>query len=224
MMSVMATPKSETPDEAFGQSVAEVRGWANLSQREFANRLTERGFRVDASAVSRIENGSRSVRLTEALTIADALDVELDFLVSGLDRSPKAELRRARRFANEAVRRLREPMVQLIRGYVWVHEMLRDEPDLVAEILLEDGEAMESPDDYFSWAVGRIARLESVARADGTRDVEDECVPYATATVHEGILSIVSAYADAVLMPEDEFLQATAEEGSPDSAPDRPAE
>lgn len=224
MMSIMATSKSETPDEAFGQSVATVRGWANLSQREFANRLTERGFRVDASAVSRIESGARSVRLTEALTIADALDVELDFLVSGLDGSPKAELKRARRFANDAVRRMREPMVQLLQGYVWVHELLRNDPALIAEIPLDDGEMMRDPDDYFSWAVGRLKSIESDARSDGTRDVEDHCVPYPTPTAREGLLSIVSAYADAVLVPEEEYGRLLKTDENLESPPDRHAD
>lgn len=48
-----------------------------LSQRDFATRLKNAGMIADAPAISRIENGTRSLRLAEAVTIAAALDAQL---------------------------------------------------------------------------------------------------------------------------------------------------
>lgn len=42
-----------------------------VSQAAFASALAERGPRVDATAITRIENGQRRVTLHEALNIAD---------------------------------------------------------------------------------------------------------------------------------------------------------
>ncbi|MCR2784077.1 MULTISPECIES: helix-turn-helix transcriptional regulator [unclassified Microbacterium] len=68
-------------DESFGSSVAKARSLLGMSQKELASALAERGMKVDASAVSRIEKGQRSVRLAEANVIAGALGRDLGDLL-----------------------------------------------------------------------------------------------------------------------------------------------
>ncbi|GAA2748796.1 helix-turn-helix domain-containing protein [Amnibacterium kyonggiense] len=70
-------------DGSFGSAVQAVRTQRGLSQRAFAEALGGHGLSVDASAISRIENGTRAVRLSEAVAIAKVLEVQLDFLLSG---------------------------------------------------------------------------------------------------------------------------------------------
>ena len=65
----------------FGARIAEARANKGMSQRTLAAVLTDRGFPLDASAISRIESGSRNLRLYEALKISDALGVSLATLL-----------------------------------------------------------------------------------------------------------------------------------------------
>lgn len=74
-------PTRPTIEQRFGQAVHEQRTLKGWSQREFAERLTDAGIAVDASAVSRIENGTRALRLVEAVVIADVLGQSLQTLL-----------------------------------------------------------------------------------------------------------------------------------------------
>jgi transcriptional regulator with XRE-family HTH domain len=71
-----------TIDKSFGASVKAFRVASDLSQRELADRLAAQGMPADASSISRIENGSRSVRLTEAHAISVALECPIGDLIS----------------------------------------------------------------------------------------------------------------------------------------------
>ncbi|MFK4789864.1 helix-turn-helix domain-containing protein [Microbacterium sp. ZW T5_56] len=70
-----------TVDESFGASVAKARTLRGMSQKELSSALAQLGMKVDAPAVSRIEKGQRSLRLTEATTVATALGVDLTDLL-----------------------------------------------------------------------------------------------------------------------------------------------
>lgn len=88
-----------TADETarlFGRGVALHRTAAGLSQRELSDLLRARGLSFDTAAISRIENGNRSVRLSEAVTIAAALNAPLEALVNGGRESPATREERAR--------------------------------------------------------------------------------------------------------------------------------
>ena len=58
----------------------ERRGW---SQKELAQRLTERGVPIDASAIAKIESNKRArvVRLDEAAALADLFGLSIDTLI-----------------------------------------------------------------------------------------------------------------------------------------------
>ena len=69
---------NEMPIEnRFGEAVIEERRIQRISQKVLAGVLSERGLVLDASAISRIEKGTRAIRLSEAAMIADVLGFSL---------------------------------------------------------------------------------------------------------------------------------------------------
>lgn len=73
---------TRTPDELFGLEVAAIREGKGWSKAEFATRLAEAGLdNFHPTTVGRMEKGSRPVRLSEAVVIAQVLETRLDDLV-----------------------------------------------------------------------------------------------------------------------------------------------
>jgi len=69
---------NEMPIEnRFGEEVLASRRLQRISQKDLAEHLSERGLNVDASAISRIEKGTRAIRLSEAALIAGTLGFSL---------------------------------------------------------------------------------------------------------------------------------------------------
>jgi transcriptional regulator with XRE-family HTH domain len=72
----------DSPARTFANRLREERQRAGLSQAALAERLVGMGFRIDDSAITRIEKHQRTVKLEEAVAIAQTLDVPLDTLLS----------------------------------------------------------------------------------------------------------------------------------------------
>lgn len=96
------------PDSAaiFARRMREERHRAGLSQAALAERVTALlDYKVDGSSVTRVEKGERSVRLAEAIAIAEALQTPLSALlrdrvaiddeIGELERDLSEELHRA---------------------------------------------------------------------------------------------------------------------------------
>jgi transcriptional regulator with XRE-family HTH domain len=64
-------------NEKFGDVVREARERRDWSQRRLAELLDEAGVRLDPSAITRIERGTRDVKLREATAIASVLGIDL---------------------------------------------------------------------------------------------------------------------------------------------------
>jgi transcriptional regulator with XRE-family HTH domain len=75
----------------FGKRVRAQREGAGLTQRELSEILAELGVKLDTSAITRIENGSREPRLKEAAAIAYALGISLTALLQ-TDEGPMSAL------------------------------------------------------------------------------------------------------------------------------------
>lgn len=72
-------PQQGQIEAMFAQRVREVREKVGMSQVVLALKLTTRlGTKVDDSAITRLEKGSRGIRLGEAVAIASALDMTVD--------------------------------------------------------------------------------------------------------------------------------------------------
>lgn len=78
-------------ESKVGASIAELRKKRKLTQKKFAELLTDLGMPVDASAVSRMEKGERALRISECLLVAECLEVELSSLL-GRMMTPKQRL------------------------------------------------------------------------------------------------------------------------------------
>ena len=52
-----------------------------MSQKELARRLTEYGFGIQQSAIAKIENGTRPLRISEMIAIAQALGIPYQSLL-----------------------------------------------------------------------------------------------------------------------------------------------
>ncbi|WP_016890530.1 helix-turn-helix domain-containing protein [Mycobacteroides abscessus] len=62
----------------FGDRMRECRELRSWSQRQVADLLQAVGIKLDPSAITRIERGTRDVKLSEAIAIADVLGFDLD--------------------------------------------------------------------------------------------------------------------------------------------------
>lgn len=139
----------------FGARVREVRLSNKWTQRQLAEALG-----VDASAVSRIEQGTRAVRLAEAAAIADALGANLDALVygKGTERQLKTWSLAALHLMDEA----RRDAVELSDSILAICRMLTESPSLLnsqaAQTLL--GKTDNPPSDVVSYLRGMKAFVE----------------------------------------------------------------
>ena len=157
MFSMQQEKTSRTPEEHFGNGVAMMRSLAKLSQRDLAEKLTAKGMPVDASAVSRIEKGTRSVRLVEALAIAEALNTDLNWLLGGV-KTASQEFQAMRRGANSSLRLLVGPMVETAWAVAEVQEHLRLNPGLLSELTDAEMGPPASVAEYGTWMAQRINR------------------------------------------------------------------
>jgi transcriptional regulator with XRE-family HTH domain len=208
---------SESPEEAFGRAVAYWRNLRHLSQRQLADRLTARGMRADAPAISRIESGARSVRLSEAVLISEALELELEALVSA-SRSPAQQLHRLRRLATFAMRELEIPLATFLGRLIDVQLILTSHPELIASLTdVGDASAIDLPDDYLDWVK---LRIQEIARGRSTPEkmrrivAAGQAVVVPTIQARDELLDVISLFAAAhVLVDPDLFWSVQPDRG-----------
>lgn len=64
----------------FGRNLAEARGWADLSQKQLADRIARR-----QADVARWESGERVPRLDYVVKLADAVGLQVRDLLYGIE-------------------------------------------------------------------------------------------------------------------------------------------
>ncbi|MFL0174279.1 helix-turn-helix domain-containing protein [Mycobacterium sp. SMC-13] len=117
------------PASRFGKRVRAQREGAGFTQRELSESLAELGVKLDTSAITRIENGSREPRLREALAIGHALGIGLEAILTFNDDDPiadffgayyalKADVKELERWANTALSDLNALQNAVIRSDV----------------------------------------------------------------------------------------------------------
>jgi transcriptional regulator with XRE-family HTH domain len=143
-------------DEEFGRRVQELRTWSGTSQRAFCIKLQSNGLPIDASALSRIEQGKRPAKLSEALVIAKVLEVDLGALVDSAD----DELGRFRAFRNDADRAMqdaRKEVAAMVSAFLDAFEWAEAHPGVLSQLSSEASlSAPKSPADYLPWAGARM--------------------------------------------------------------------
>ncbi len=108
---------------------------------------------VDASAVSRIEKGTRSVRLVEAVVIAKALGVSLGHLTLAPPKDPPTQLRSYRLEANLSLRKLANELWPTLLNIWQVLEHIENYQEVLQDI---EGE----PSDILEYLAGATQRLD----------------------------------------------------------------
>lgn len=147
---------------------------------------------VDASAVSRIEKGTRSIRLVEAMVIADVLDVDVDFLVQGV-RTPEQELKDIRRSTNLFMSQLDKPFSLFAFGLMEAKWFLEAHPELVSQVVDEQAGELSAPDQYLPWVAERMRTI----------DVDhDDLVPTRTTLEADQLVEVMIAWVSRRIGPE----------------------
>lgn len=185
----------ETIDRDFGATVARWRNMQGLSQKQLVERLGELGMIVSAPAVSRIENGLRSVRLSEAATIARALRVPTSILVSQLDDSDD-HIWGLRSRVRASWRDVRAAASDLLSAAHEVVEALAGNPTQLESFRIT------SPDDYPAWEARNI--LDEDAAMDLGKAVADYRARYGvvianSAAEAEGLSRLASSVTHGVI-------------------------
>jgi transcriptional regulator with XRE-family HTH domain len=119
---------------SFGQNLRDARLRKGWSQRHLADVLESRGVRLDPSAVTRIERGSRDVKLREAAVFADCLDVELQQLMSPNGLDPLAMVLELLRNAEGKVRVGRSAFAEMALNVHAADALLQLRPAVIDEL------------------------------------------------------------------------------------------
>ncbi|MFE3189869.1 helix-turn-helix domain-containing protein [Nocardia sp. NPDC059240] len=71
-------------DKAIGANVLRYREAAGLSQTALSRRLSTHGMHIAQRQISELENGNRTLKLTEAVALTHALRITIDQLLAGV--------------------------------------------------------------------------------------------------------------------------------------------
>ena len=121
---------NETPiEKRFGETVLEERRVNRISQKVLAGALSARGLMLDASAISRIEKGTRAIRLSEAAIIADVLGFSLADVQT--PRDPKEDFARHRESFSAALRETHDAAEKVAMAVWEMDGVLYRHPDVL---------------------------------------------------------------------------------------------
>lgn len=109
----MATFK--TPDERLGQELQRIRKALGVTQKRLAEKLSALGWDVGATGIAKIETGRRSLRVSELILLADALDIPAQYLIPDSDAQAGLLSRELHRSFQDARREVVEALYRLDR-------------------------------------------------------------------------------------------------------------
>lgn len=138
----MAT--SKWADKRFGKVLKEHREHRGWTQPQMAEKLTEHGVQpMHDTTVAKIEAGTRSVRINEAVAIADLLGVPLDALLgrrssrddeTALGWAAIHELRDTAKYRATTVRRMRVELSDAVDGVAFAGHQFYAITDELSEV------------------------------------------------------------------------------------------
>jgi transcriptional regulator with XRE-family HTH domain len=169
-----------TPEQRFGSMVFESRRALGISQKELSDGLASLGLMLDNSAISRIEKGTRALRLGEAIVIARALRFSLaDFEEAVPPAEDFARRQKSTKDALDLAYRALIVAADELSGLAFVaeghpevlRELALDEPPTDA-VALMDHLVQEWQSNFMHIALG--TRFDSEALRDAVRQVLNE--------------------------------------------------
>lgn len=183
----------------FGKRIQEARADLEISQRELAERLAERGLKLDPSAITRIEKGTRPVRVEEAVALAAVLDTRVSELLDEDWLTPEERLADHRQAADTAMNVALTNVLEWLQRLATTQAHLREHPELVPAGFR--GDSPESVEDYLPWVKARVAALGELPPIFLT-SADDAGMLF---EILEAALSRIEAY------PGDEWARVVAE-------------
>jgi transcriptional regulator with XRE-family HTH domain len=166
-----------TSEQRFGSMVLSSRQALGMSQKDVSTLLSREGLALDTSAVSRIEKGTRALRLSEAITIARALGFSLADFEDAVP--PADDFKRREERVDNALRSAHQSLIwaaEEMDGLAFVAELYPEvlagvpspEPVRDARELLR-WKAREWQNNFIVNALG--AQFETKELRDGVREV-----------------------------------------------------
>lgn len=122
-------------NKSFGERVREARDKLEWSQRKLAEALEGFDLKLDPSAVTRIERGTREVKLREATAIAAALGVSLQDLTPSPASTPREQFDACLQIAAQHGGAARQSLALMAVQVTLALHLLDHHPDLVEEYL-----------------------------------------------------------------------------------------
>lgn len=184
----------------FGDLMRERREYRGWSQRQLAEMLQSANLHLDPSAVTRIERGTRDVKLAEAIAIASVLGFNLDGLVF----SAEQHFIMRERSEIELVIRARKALLDAIRHIdQWANNT---DPETEKELVKKRKLA-----DVAELYVSRLRQAPAFQRGGRLGPVEgDNFAIYYNDEDFRVKQSIAEIVIDGILMSEEEFEEIAA--------------
>jgi transcriptional regulator with XRE-family HTH domain len=153
------TQPAEKPSKTLARQLKKVRQLAGLSQEGLAERIKELGGGLHATAITRIERGTRAASVDDVALLARALRVSPLYLMFPIDDSVTVQLAPADPAPPHVPFRVR----------MWA----RGDAPLLIDPAKQYGTVAQAPDFefdrvYYTWAPGAEAHLEATSRAWST--------------------------------------------------------
>lgn len=130
-----------------------VREDQEITQKQLAERLREAGWSIDPTALTRIENGTRSVRVAQLQLLATALAVSVDELL-------RDDIRALEDLRDVVHRSLMRARLDLIEGLKAVDDVVNHASAFGGSDALKQTGIPDplEPEDYPAWVRDRVAR------------------------------------------------------------------
>jgi transcriptional regulator with XRE-family HTH domain len=192
-------------NKQFGDLMREQREHRRWSQRRLADLLEQVGLRLDPSAITRIERGTRDVKLTEAIVIANVLEFDLDSIAF----SPEAQFGMDESALVASMIQARKALLNAIRQVDRIAN--RTDPD--TEQLLIEKRGLADVADLYTWLMGMSSAFKwggSLGFAEG-----DNFTEYHNEADRKIKQRIVDAVTDSILISEDELAEVAKKREAP---------
>lgn len=166
-----------TAEQRFGSMVLSSRQAHGMSQKDVSTLLSKAGLALDTSAVSRIEKGTRALRLSEAIAIARTLGFSLADFEDAVP--PADDFKRRQERVDNALNAAQNALIlaaEELNGLTFIAELYPEvlaslpSPDPVTDARgLLSWKVREWESNLMHYALG--AQFESEALRDGVREV-----------------------------------------------------
>lgn len=180
---------NEMPIESrFGETVLEGRRVLRISQKTLAELLSQRNLALDASAISRIEKGTRAIRLNEAAAIADVLGFSLSDVEN--PRDPEVDFARLRKNFDGVLNTVFDSALSVAESVEELTWIIDRYPELLKQLGDESGRAPTNVTEYVRWVE---ARWQSTTWIVTTAGVEFE-----SDALRDAVISLIHAVVSPV--------------------------